>query len=151
MDELMNAAEARRRGDSAQRAIEARAAELLRQAEMDVARRQADGRSAVEILTGELLGLAAAKIAEQVSYNSHQADIDSRYGEIAHLVAGHPKDDETLDDRWSAWDCVEVALAAKGYKTHRSIGLLPYPDDGERHLGKGTGNGRVVVTLQAEW
>jgi hypothetical protein len=140
MTKLMNAGEARKRGAAAQAAIEARAAELLRQAEIDDARRQADGRSEVEILTEELLAVAAETIANQVSYNSHRADIDSRYGEIEGLVNGHPKDDAALDDRWLAWDRVEAALVAKGYETRRNVGLLPYP-----------GNSRVVVTLQAEW
>jgi hypothetical protein len=95
--------------------------------------------------------MAAALIAERVSYNSHRADIDSQYGDVERLVDGHPKDDYTLEARWLAWDQVEAALKAKGYETRRSIGLLPYPDYNERHLGKGPGNGRVVVTLQAEW
>jgi hypothetical protein len=151
MSELMTAAEARRRGERAQAKIDAQAAELVRQAGLDDARRQADERNGVEILTDELLDMAADTITIQVSYNSHQADLDSRYGEIEQLIDGHPKDNEFLDDRWLAWDRVEVALTAKGYQTHRSIGLLPYPDDSERHLGKGPVNGRVVVTLQVEW
>ena len=42
---LMTASEARRRGATAQSAIEARVAEMLRQAEIDDARRQADERN----------------------------------------------------------------------------------------------------------